>query len=253
MYISIEDVSREFYNQGKIEKIRAISHINLQIKKDEFICIVGPSGCGKTVLLNMLAGFEKPSTGRILIDGQPVTKPTPSRVTIFQDYGLLPWRTVRKNIELGLEAKNGPLNKASRLERKQIADKYMEMVGLTKYEQYYPIHLSGGMKQRVAIARALAVDPDIIFMDEPFGALDYLTKRNLQDSLIDILDKGGKTVLFVTHNVEEAVFLADRIVILSQSPATIREIIRVTLPRKRDRGCKEFIDIREKVIDILKN
>lgn len=185
--------------------------------------------------------------GEILIDGKQVNEPSPNYVTIFQNYGLLPWRSVKKNVELGLEAK-----KMSHAERSKIADEYIELVGLSKFSKHHPAELSGGMQQRVAIARALSVDPDILFMDEPFGALDAMTRMNMQEEIANIWEQKKKTIIFVTHDIEEAVFLADRIVIMTPGPGKVKSIINVPIIRKRDRTSDEFLKIRDKVFIELK-
>lgn len=223
-----------------------MEHISLQIEKEEFICLLGPSGCGKTTLLNAIAGFEKVTEGRILIDGKEVLTPSTKNVTIFQSYGLLPWRTVQKNVELGLESK-----KLAKKERSEIASKYISLVGLSEFSESHPSQLSGGMQQRVAIARALAVDPDIIFMDEPFGALDALTRMKMQDEISRIWQQQKKTIVFVTHDIEEAVFLADRVVIMTPNPGKIKSILPVPLTRKRDRTSEDFLKIRDRIFTEL--
>ncbi|HEX2927649.1 MAG TPA: ABC transporter ATP-binding protein [Ruminiclostridium sp.] len=240
MYIDIKDVSKEYFQNNTIFK--ALDHVSLQIDKGEFLCLLGPSGCGKTTLLNSVAGFEKVNSGSILIDGKQVLEPSTKNVTIFQNYGLLPWRTVQKNVELGLESK-----KLSKKERHDIACKYIDLVGLSGFSKSHPSQLSGGMQQRVAIARALAVDPEIIFMDEPFGALDALTRLKMQDEISNIWNQQKKTIIFVTHDIEEAVFLADRIVIMTPNPGRIKSIISVPLARKRDRTSPDFLKIRDRV------
>ncbi len=240
MYIQIEDVSKQYVQ--KMANFQALDHVSLNIEKGEFICLLGPSGCGKTTLLNAVAGFDKVNSGRIAIDGKVVTEPSAKHVTIFQNYGLLPWRTVQKNVELGLEGKN-----LSKKERQNIANKYIKLVGLTDFSQSHPGQLSGGMQQRVAIARALAVVPEIIFMDEPFGALDALTRLNMQEEISAIWESQKKTIIFVTHDIEESVFLADRIVVMTPNPGKIKCIIDVPIARKRDRTSSDFIKIRDKV------
>lgn len=243
MFIKINNVSKIYKNNNnKKSEFKSLDNVNLTIEKGEFICLLGPSGCGKSTLLNLIAGFDKPSDGEIFINGNEVKEPSPNYVTIFQNYGLLPWRSVKKNVELGLEAK-----KISKEERSKIADEYIELVGLSKFSKHHPSQLSGGMQQRVAIARALAVDPEIIFMDEPFGALDAMTRMNMQDEISNIWDKRKKTIIFVTHDIEEAVFLADRIVIMTPGPGKIKSIINVPMGRKRDRTSEEFLKIRDKV------
>ena len=194
-YISVRNAHKEFMKDG--EPLTILENINLDIERGEFICLLGPSGSGKSTLLNAMAGFELVTSGSITIDGTEVKAPQLRYVTVFQNYGLLPWRTVESNIELGLESKNVPKE-----ERPAIIDKYVKMVGLDHARNRYPAELSGGMQQRVSIARALAVDPDIIFMDEPLGALDALTHINLQDEISRIFREEGKTVVFVTHDIE---------------------------------------------------
>lgn len=243
MYIKMDDVSKVYENNDH-STFQALNHVNLEIKQGEFICLLGASGCGKTTLLNTLAGFEKVSSGMITIDGKKVEKPDIHNITIFQNYGLLPWRTVEKNVELGLEAKRVP-----KRERKEIARKYIEMVGLERFAKSYPRQLSGGMQQRVAIARALAVDPEIIFMDEPFGALDAITRMNMQDEILKIQREQNKTVIFVTHDIEEAVYLADRIVIMTPNPARVKTVMTVPLGVQRDRTSLDFIRIRNQIFE----
>jgi len=245
MYIEINDVSIEYKEKKRLQTV--IDHVNFGVEKGEFICLLGPSGCGKSTLLNAMAGFLKPSDGKILIDGKEVLKPSLSYVTIFQNYGLLPWKTVLKNVELGLETKKIP-----KKERKEIALKYIEMVGLKDAVNKRPNQLSGGMQQRVAIARALAVDPEVIFMDEPFGALDAITRMKLQDDILEINQETGKTVIFVTHDIEEAVFLADRIVVLDANPGRIGGIVNINMQKHRNRTSDEFVLARDKVYDLLK-
>jgi NitT/TauT family transport system ATP-binding protein len=235
LYIHIEHVSKEYKQNGAV--INALKDVSLTIERREFICFLGASGCGKTTLLNLLAGFETPTSGRISIEGK--------HVSIFQNYSLLPWRTVQKNVELGLEAKMLP-----KKEMHDLSNKYINLVGLEKFSKAHPYQLSGGMQQRAAIACALAVDPDIIFMDEPFGALDALTRIKMQDEIFNIQKSQQKTIVFVTHDIEEAVFLADRIVIMSHGE--IKSAIQVNcVPQNagehRDRTSDDFLRIRNKV------
>ena len=245
MYIEITNAGKTFKDGG--EELRVLDNINLSIDKGEFICLLGPSGCGKSTLLNAMAGFDTITEGSIKIDGKEVKEPSVKNVTIFQNYGLLPWRTVQKNVELGLEPK-----KLSKEERAKTAEKYIELVGLLGFKNAHPRRLSGGMQQRVAIARALAVDPDIIFMDEPFGALDAITRMKLQDDILAISKKENKTVIFVTHDIEEAIFLADRIVVMAAHPGRIKSIVDVHLPRyQRERTSDDFLLIRDKVFEIF--
>lgn len=241
MYISIEKVSKAFTLKDK-STLTVLDKVDLYIKEGEFICLLGPSGCGKSTLLNLIAGFDTPSTGTIKINGNTVTQPSIERIVIFQNYGLLPWRNVIKNVELGLEAK-----KLKRKERRRIAEEYIKLVGLSDYKKHHPPQLSGGMQQRVALARALAVEPKILLMDEPFGALDAMTRMHMQDEIERIWQEKKKTIIFVTHDIEEAVFLADRIVIMTPSPGRVKTIIEVPLPRKRDRTSLDFLKIKDKV------
>ena len=241
MYIEVKDVSVRYDND-----FQALDHVSLSIQKGEFICLLGPSGCGKTTLLNSIAVFEKVTSGEILINDKPVTKPVIENITIFQNYGLLPWKTVQKNVEFGLEVKKVPKE-----ERKKIATKYIDMVGLSKFADRRPHQLSGGMQQRVAIARALAINPDIIFMDEPLGALDAITRMKLQDDILKLSKKEQKTIIFVTHDIEEAVFLADRIVIMTPNPGKIKSVINMTIPHTRDRTSPAFLSARDRIFEIF--
>ena len=217
----------------------ALEEINLEIYEGEFLCLLGPSGCGKTTLLNIMAGFERPSSGSVLIDGVEVDKPHPKRITIFQEYALLPWRSVLGNVEFGLEMARVP-----KKERQVKARELLKLVGLADVESKMPRELSGGMRQRVAVARSLAVDPDILFMDEPFGALDALTRIRMEEELAGIWLEKKKTIVFVTHDIDESVYLADRIVVLSALPGRIREIIPIDSGRPRDRTSIEFIRLK---------
>lgn len=242
MFIDVNDISVKFQEQEK-ENI-VLNHVSLGIEKGEFVCLLGPSGCGKSTLLNAMAGFLKPSSGTITIDGKVVEKPSMEYLTIFQNYGLFPWRTVLKNVELGLETKKIP-----RKERSKIANYYIQMVGLDGTQKKCPNQLSGGMQQRVAIARALAVGPEILFMDEPFGALDAITRMKLQNDILTICHETKTTIIFVTHDIEEAVFLADRVVVLEADPGQIKTIIPIEMPKHRDRTSDDFILARDKIFD----
>ena len=250
MYIEIQDATKIYEKPGGFrssrESFTVLDHISLQIEKGEFICLLGPSGCGKTTLMNSIAGFETLTEGSITIDGQKVKAPSEKYVTIFQNYGLLPWRTVEKNVELGLETLKVP-----KQERKQIAMKYLQLVGLENFAKRHPAQLSGGQQQRVAIARGLAVDPEILFMDEPFGALDAITRYKLQDDLLHITKSQNKTVIFVTHDIDEAVFLADKIVVMSPNPGRIKSVIPIGLGSHRDRTGGDFLQLRDKVFRIF--
>lgn len=240
MQIEVNDVS-VLYGENE-----ALKDISLGIEEGEFVCLLGPSGCGKSTLLNTMAGFLKPSKGSVVIDGNEVKKPSSKYVTIFQNYGLLPWRTVEKNIALGLENK-----KLSKREQKEIVQKYIDLVGLNGSEKKKPNELSGGMQQRVAIARGLAVEPEILFMDEPFGALDAITRMKLQDDILEICHRTKKTIVFVTHDIEEAIFLSNRVVIMDANPGRVKAIINISLGKNRDRTSEDFLRIRDKIFEIF--
>lgn len=240
MQIEVNDVS-VLYGENE-----ALKDISLGIEKGEFVCLLGPSGCGKSTLLNTMAGFLKPSKGSVVIDGNEVKKPSSKYVTIFQNYGLLPWRTVEKNIALGLENK-----KLSKKEQREIVQKYIDLVGLNGSEKKKPNELSGGMQQRVAIARGLAVEPEILFMDEPFGALDAITRMKLQDDILEICHRTKKTIVFVTHDIEEAIFLSNRVVIMDADPGRVKAIINISLGKNRDRTSEDFLRIRDKIFEIF--
>ncbi len=214
--------------------------------KGEFVCLLGPSGCGKTTLLHTVAGFVKASSGQVSIHGEKVEKPDIRRMMIFQNYGLLPWRSVQKNVELGLESKKVP-----KAQRKEIAAHYLDLVGLGHCKEKHPYQLSGGMQQRVAIARALAVEPEVLFMDEPFGALDAITRMRLQDDVRRLSVEEKKTILFVTHDIEEAIILADRVVVMEPDPGRIKSIVKIQLGHERDRTSDEFILARDKIFEIF--
>lgn len=239
-YITVRDVSRIYPKQGGT--FTALNHVSLTVDRGEFLCLLGPSGCGKSTLLSILAGFDRPTSGSAQIDGKEITAPSLRCVTIFQNYGLLPWRTVEKNVELGLES----LKKAPE-ERRETAHAYLKLVGLERFADHYPAELSGGMQQRVAIARALSVDPDVLFMDEPFAALDAITRMKLQDEISAICREQKKTIIFVTHDIDEAIVLADRIVIMTPNPGKIKAILPVDLHGRRDRTSPDFLHIRDRV------
>ena len=243
-YIEVKNASKTFPQEDKI--FTAFEHISLNIEKGEFICLLGPSGCGKSTLLNAMAGFDLVTEGSITIDGEEVKAPSTKYVTIFQNYGLLPWRTVQKNVELGLEQKKIPKE-----ERRKIAEKYIELVGLSNFKKVHPRQLSGGMQQRVSIARALAVDPEIVFMDEPFGALDAITRMKLQDDILSISRREKKTIIFVTHDIEEAVYLADKIVILTPTPGKLKCVVEVPLKGYRERTSGDFLKIRDHIFELF--
>ena len=244
MQIEVKNLSITFAQDQT--RMAALEDVSLGIEKGEFICLLGPSGCGKSTLLNAMAGFLTPTEGSVKIDGKEVQSPSISYVTIFQNYGLLPWRTVEKNVTLGLETKKLPKE-----EQKKIAEKYIKLVGLEGAQKKKPRQLSGGMQQRVAIARALAVDPEILFMDEPFGALDAITRMKLQDDILKICHTTGKTIVFVTHDIEEAIYLADRVVIMDANPGRIKAIVKISLGKERDRTSEDFLRIRDKIFELF--
>jgi NitT/TauT family transport system ATP-binding protein len=229
----------------KDEDFVALDGVSLDIQDEEFVTVVGPSGCGKTTLLNVIAGLEQASGGEVLVDGQKVSGPSPERGVIFQQYALFPWLTVRENVEFGLK-----LAKKSRKETRETASHFIELVGLTQFADALPKMLSGGMKQRCALARAYAVNPKLLLMDEPFGALDALTRVNLQGQLLQTWQSEKRTVMFITHDVDEAVFLANRVVVMAAKPGRIKEIIEVDLPYPRHvdlRLTPRFGELRNRV------
>ena len=239
--IKISNLSKVFKSDEK--ETVAIEDFNLDIKEGELIAIVGPSGCGKTTLLRCIAGLETPTTGVIKSGNKIFTEPGPDRGMVFQDFALFPWRSVRKNIEFGLEIAGMPKE-----QRREKADQYLKLVGLEEFANARVHELSGGMKQRVCIARAQVTHPDIILMDEPFGALDAQTRNIMQRELLKILDKTDQTIVFITHSVDEAVYLADRIVVLTKRPAKIKEIVNIDWPRPRDRASVEFTALRKRIL-----
>jgi ABC-type nitrate/sulfonate/bicarbonate transport system ATPase subunit len=231
-----------FQRDGKTTAV--LNDISLEVAQGEFLCIVGPSGCGKSTLLSAMAGFLSPSSGQIRIDGQVVTGPDPRRIFVFQERGVFPWLTVEGNIEFGLFA-------LARDERQRRIAHYIKMVGLTGFEKAYPAELSGGMKQRLEVARALAVNPDMLLLDEPFGALDSITRLTMRRELLRIWEAEGNTVVFVTHDIDEAVQLADRVVVLSDRPAKIQQIVKVDIPHPRDISSARYLELRNGIFEQL--
>jgi NitT/TauT family transport system ATP-binding protein len=248
--IVLKDLRQVYQVRSKDSESRedfvAIESFSLKVKNGEFVSIVGPSGCGKSTLLDIIAGLAKATYGSILIDGKEVKGPALDRGIVMQGYALFPWRTVRKNVEFGLEMKG-----VGRSERKIISQKFIELVNLEGFEDRYPHELSGGMKQRVAIARALAYDPEVLLMDEPFAAVDAQIRETLQDELMRIWEKTKKTIVFVTHSIDEAALLADRVVVMSPNPGKIKAIVEMDLPRPRTnremRLSRDFAEIRQKI------
>lgn len=238
--IDIEGVEKRFA-LGAREMV-ALGGIDLSIRAGEFVCLLGPSGCGKSTLLNAIAGFAPPTAGRISVDGAPVRGPAPDRGMVFQEYALFPWMTVAKNVAFGLEIKG--------MKRDEIEARtrtLLDTLSLTEFRDRYPKDLSGGMRQRVAIARVLALDPPILLMDEPFGALDALTRRTLQDELLRLWQETAKTIVFVTHSIEESIYLADRIVVMTYRPGTIKAVVPIALPRPRDTARADFNDLKREL------
>jgi NitT/TauT family transport system ATP-binding protein len=242
--IQIKHVHKVF--QSDSGDVIALKDINLEIKDGEFVCLLGPSGCGKSTLLNAIAGFSLPSSGEITVNGKLITQPGPDRGMVFQEYALFPWMSVADNITFGLRIKKeDPKKIQTKL------DELLKMLKLTEFANRYPKDLSGGMRQRVAIARVLALDSPIMLMDEPFGALDALTRRSLQDELLKVWFEYKKTIVFVTHSIEEAIYLADRIVVMSYRPGTIKKDIKVDMPRLRNPTSPEFNALKKELSGLV--
>lgn len=242
--MAVRDLWMTFPGPKGGEEIHVLEGINVEVRQGEFVCFVGPSGCGKTTLLNIIGGFLTPTRGEVLVEGEPVRGPDPRRIFIFQEGGVFPWLTVRDNVAFGLARK-------SPADRGRIVRHYIDMVGLTGFEATYPRELSGGMRQRVEIARALAADPEVIYMDEPFGALDFFTRMKMRADLLRIWQQERKTVLFVTHEIEEAVQLADRVVVLGRRPATLRLVVPIDLPRPRNVDSPAYLQMRGRILDAM--
>jgi len=243
--IEIRDVTLTYDTPGG--KVPGVKNVNFNIDASEFLCIVGPSGCGKSTLLNIIAGFLQPASGEIRIGGKKVAGHGMDRGVVFQDFAqLFPWRTALGNVTFGLEMKGVP-----KAERDKIAREQLRLVKLEKFTNSYPHHLSGGMQQRVAIARALAYNPSVLLMDEPFAALDAMTRDDMQRLLADVWKTTRKTVIYVTHNVAEAVYLADRVVVMSAHPGTVKAVIKIDLPRPRDPLSVEFLECQKELLQHL--
>jgi NitT/TauT family transport system ATP-binding protein/sulfonate transport system ATP-binding protein len=238
--LAVRGVTKRFTVGG--DDIEALARVDVSINAGEFVCLIGASGCGKSTLLRIIAGFEEPTTGEVQVDGKPVVGPGSDRGMVFQDYALFPWMTVRQNIGFGPRQRQLP-----RKEIEEITGEFVRLVGLERFADRYPSQLSGGMKQRVAIARVLANNASTLLMDEPFGALDALTREQLQHELMQIWKRTGVTVIFVTHSVEEAVLLADRVLVMSAGPGRIENDIAIDLPRPRDVSSPEFNTVRRDV------
>jgi NitT/TauT family transport system ATP-binding protein len=246
--IELQQVSKVFVNEETGHAVQALQDITLSVEDNEFVCVLGPSGCGKSTLLNLVAGFERPSAGRVLFDSRPVRQAGPDRGVVFQESALLPWLTVQQNVDFGLRNLG-----YTREEREERVRRFVSLVGLSDFRRARTHQLSGGMKQRVQIARVLALSPRALLMDEPFGALDAQTRDRLQDELLDVWAMERKTVLFVTHNVEEAVYLADRVVVLAPAPDGIVADVPVSFPRPRDRFSDDMREATMALLRVLAN
>jgi len=248
--VLVDNVSVEFQRHREASQV-ALAPTTLTIEQGEFICLLGPSGCGKSTLLNVVGGLVEASTGKVVVDGKAVAHPGPDRGMVFQNYSLYPWLTVRGNIEFGPRLNKWPMKKVTK-----VADELIDIVGLTEYAKQFPKVLSGGMRQRVAIARALAMEPHVLLMDEPFAALDAQTRSRMQELLLDIWARKKSTVIFVTHDIEEAVFLADRVLVMSARPGRIIEDFKIDLPRPRTAdvvASEEFTRYRKRMLQLLRH
>lgn len=235
-----EGINMIFRRDGKQTSV--LDNVSLDVREGEFICLLGPSGCGKSTMLNAMAGFLAPTSGTVTIDGEAVTGPDPRRIFVFQERGVFPWLTVEGNIGFGLF-------KLSQEERERRISYYVKLVGLQGFEKAYPQELSGGMKQRLEVARALAVNPDMLFLDEPFGALDSITRLIMRGELLRIWEKEKKTIIFVTHDIEEAVQLADRVVVMSARPAKIQQIVEIDIEHPRDISSPRYLELRDGIFE----
>lgn len=244
--IELKEIGKAFVDSANRQPVVALEKIDLSINEGEFLTIVGASGCGKTTLLEIIAGLQAPSSGVVLVDGRPATKPGPDRSMVFQEHALFPWRTTLGNVEFGPEVRRVPSAR-----RRNLARHYIRMVGLEGFEHRYPNQLSGGEKQRVGLARALTNDPEILLMDEPFAAVDALTRMQLQDDLIAIWQRERKTVLFVTHDIRESVYLGDRVALMGTRPGRILRIFSVALDRPRSRRSEKLFMLEELILDLM--
>ncbi len=242
--IEVKNVSLVYNSHDS--NVLALHNVSTSIASGEFVCLVGPSGCGKSTTLNIVAGFLKPTEGQVLVDGAVIRGYGMDRGIVFQEYALFPWRTAVQNVEFGLEMKKVP-----RGERRDAAMHYLTMVKLERFANTFPHHLSGGMKQRVAIARALAYEPKVLLLDEPFGALDALTREELQGLVVDLWQQTGKTILYVTHNLSEAVYLSDRTIVLTPQPGTIKDEVQIDLPRPRDALTAGFVEHQRRLTELI--
>lgn len=252
-----DNITRVIFDRVSVEfptekgPMQVLDQVSFELRQGEFVSIIGPSGCGKSTLMNMLAGFVKPTQGQIRLDGREVTGPGPDRGVIFQEYGVFPWLTVQQNIEFGMRLS---ISKITPTERTLTAQKYMSLMGLSDFANHFPKHLSGGMRQRLAIARAYAVNPEFLLMDEPFGALDAQTRSAMQDLLLNVLATEKKTVLLITHSVDEAIYLSSRIIVVTARPARIRADITVSFPYPRPANLSDspaFSELRSQIRDLV--
>jgi NitT/TauT family transport system ATP-binding protein len=242
--IVVRGVEKVFPGEGR--EVVALSKIDLEVRQGEFVCLLGPSGCGKSTLLNAIAGFVRPTRGEIHVDGRPAGAPGPDRGMVFQEYALFPWMTVAENVGFGLE-----IRKEARADVDRKVGELLSLFGLSEFRDRFPKDLSGGMRQRVAIARVLALDSPMLLMDEPFGALDALTRRNLQDELLRIWADLRKTIVFVTHSIEEAIYLADRVMVMTYRPGTIKRVQPIDLPRPRDTAAADFNALKRELGELV--
>jgi NitT/TauT family transport system ATP-binding protein len=243
--LAISDLSQSFRKDDGSDLV-VLDNITFDVEDKEFVCILGSSGCGKTTLLRLIAGLDEAQSGSIILDGEEIRGTSPKVGMVFQEYSLFPWRTVIDNIAFGLEMRG-----MQREERYRIADSYLKLVNLAQFRNSFPTELSGGMRQRVAVARALALDPVLLLMDEPFGALDAQTRNMLQKELLEIWEETKKTIVFITHSVDEAVYLSDRIIVLTPRPGRICQVFPINLPRPRERTSPEFAQVRREVLDLI--
>jgi NitT/TauT family transport system ATP-binding protein len=244
--VVLRDLRMVFPGKRGGPPIEVLDGISLEVRQGEFVVLVGPSGCGKSTVLNILGGFQQATSGQVLVGGEPVHGPDPRRIFVFQENGVFPWLTVHDNVGFGVRD-------PERYRREETIAHYIDMVGLTGFERSYPRELSGGMRQRVELARALAANPETIWMDEPFGALDYLTRLKMRADLVRIWEAEKKTIVFVTHDIDEAVQLADRVVVLTDRPARIADIVPIDLPRPRNMDAAGYLEARDRIFRVMGN
>jgi len=244
--IRVNNITKTYNTDGRLESLTVLQNMNIDIQENEFVCIVGPSGCGKSTLLRLIAGLEFPTEGNVLYRGENLTKPRKEIGMVFQNYSLMPWLNVEDNIAMGLNFK-----RVAQAEKKNTVDEFLKIIGLEKFRKSYPHELSGGMQQRVAIARTLANSPDVVLMDEPFGALDAYTRILLQKELLRIWEYDKKTIIFVTHSVDEAIYLADRIILMSGKKGAVSREVSVDIPRIRDRADSRYAKLTQELLEEL--